>query len=61
MTLTMDERAKFASYLERCAADNTLLVLQMEKLSAPAVFIAEYKALTQAQRIVADHLRVVTE
>jgi hypothetical protein len=59
MILTIEERIKFAAYLEEDARSNELLAEQMEKLPNAAILqlAREKKFLAVASRLVAKELR----
>lgn len=57
ITLTQEERDKFAQYLEESAASTLGLVDQMKKIAAPDALIKNYSAEMMAARIIAAKLR----
>lgn len=62
ISLTQQERDKFAAYLEAEAAQNAQLADQMEKLPMPVLPMAKkMRAEAMAQKIVANILRSTTE
>lgn len=59
LLLTDDERARFAAYLERTAADDEAMIAQMEKIKAPEVLIKRTRTEALAAKIIAAKLRSI--
>lgn len=56
VTLSQEERQKFATYLKEVAATNQKLVDQMVAIKAPAAVIKKYEVLIAAYSITANEL-----
>jgi hypothetical protein len=61
ITLTREEREKFAAFLEQDAASGEDLIAQMEKIPTPEALIKKYRTEALAQRIVAKMLRATED
>lgn len=59
LLLTDDERARFAAYLERTAADDEAMITQMEAIKAPEVLIKRTRTEAIAAKIIAAKLRSI--
>jgi hypothetical protein len=57
MTLTQDERNKFAQYLEQCAHESEMLLEQMQSLGLPEVMCQLQQMETHSARFLAKKLR----
>jgi len=57
MSLTAEEREKFAAYLEQNARDTEKLVQQLLNLPAGRQMATRYEKEAEASRIIADKLR----
>jgi hypothetical protein len=61
ISLTTEERAKFAAFLDQDAASTEGLIAQMEKIPTPEALIKKYRTEALAQRIVARMLRATED
>lgn len=59
MTLTDQEREKFAVWLEQHIASNKTILVQMEKVKVPAILLQQYRGEIAAATVVVNMLRAI--
>lgn len=61
VTLTADERAKFAAWLRQEVASDEAIVGQMEKIAVPASLVRERRIAIATKRYVANLLESIED
>lgn len=61
ITLSTEERLRFAQWCRERAAGNTELAVQMKKIKTPAMIVERYEAEAKALCLVAHVLGAITE
>lgn len=61
MLLTVEERLRFIEYLQNDVESSELLLVQMQKISIPAILIEKTKKEVEAYRIVIEKLSSIQE